>query len=114
MTTAVEVKALPLSIPLPTLLFLCTCYEPEVLNLPNYETLRREAVIFHNSGVKGNDMMAKRILRHDFGERLAIRFRDWIRAQMDPSEELEDGGASIEDYNEFYANNRMEEYKDAA
>jgi len=42
-----------------------------------------------------NDCVAKAILGHCFGEKLARDFRDWVRSQMDESLELPDGGASI-------------------
>ena len=100
MTPETTILDVPTSGSLPVLLFLCTCYDKEVLSLQNYQDLRRTAVIFHNA--KANDMMAKIILRHDYGERLAILLRNWIRAQMDSSEELEDGGSGQESYDEPY------------
>jgi hypothetical protein len=42
-----------------------------------------------------NDILAKAILSHSFGEMLAKDFRNWIRSQMDESLEYADGGASI-------------------
>jgi len=43
-----------------------------------------------------NDITAKAMLSHRWGEFLSKDFREWIRAQIDWSGELEDGGASIE------------------
>lgn len=108
------VKTLP-SPTLPVLLFFCTCYDPAVLSLPNYQALRDQVMLFHQG--HANDMMAKCILRHDFGERLAILFRNWIRAQMDSSEELEDGGSGLDNYEEYLAlpeGLSPEEFQDAA
>jgi hypothetical protein len=47
-----------------------------------------------------NDIVAKAILSHYYGERMAKDFREWVRSQMNPEDELEDGGAGIDD---FYA-----------
>lgn len=45
-----------------------------------------------------NDMMAKCILRHDYGHKLAIVFREWVRKQLNPADELEDGGVEKESH----------------
>lgn len=42
-----------------------------------------------------NDIVAKAMLSHCYGEQLAKNFRNWIREQMDPSLEYACGGASI-------------------
>lgn len=47
-----------------------------------------------------NDVVAKSMLSHTYGELLAKDFREWIRCQMDESLEYADGGASIECYEE--------------
>lgn len=47
-----------------------------------------------------NDVIAKSMLSHTYGEMLAKDFRAWIRSQMDESIEFADGGASIECYEE--------------
>lgn len=43
----------------------------------------------------GNDIIAKAILCHCYGEGLAKHFRNWIRSQMHEEDELPCGGASI-------------------
>ncbi len=48
-----------------------------------------------------NDIVGKAILSHFYGEFMAKDFRAWVRNQMDPSIELEDGGAGCEDYDTF-------------
>ena len=111
MTQETNVLDVPTSGYLPVLLFLCTCYDKDVLSMQHYRELRRTAVIFHNA--KANDMMAKIILRHDYGERIAILLRNWIRAQMDSSQELEDGGSGRESY-ENPTNDDEEFYQNAA
>lgn len=45
-----------------------------------------------------NNRVAKVMLSHVYGEQLSKHFREWVRAQLDPSLEYSDGGASCTDY----------------
>lgn len=47
-----------------------------------------------------NDMVAKAMLAHNYGEMLAKDFRQWVRNQMDESVMLPDAGASCVEYDE--------------
>jgi len=42
-----------------------------------------------------NDIVAKAILSHSYGEMLAKHFRNWVRSNMDETLEYACGGASI-------------------